>query len=77
MKNYPYWHMRTLAGIIFTVGMLFFVYNVLHDHPQGARARGRQAGRCPGDGVGEGETMAGKIYKQAHPLRDRGGTAAS
>jgi cytochrome c oxidase cbb3-type subunit I len=27
--NYPYWHTRTLAGIIFTVGMLFFVYNVL------------------------------------------------
>jgi cytochrome c oxidase cbb3-type subunit 1 len=28
-KNYPYWHTRTLAGIIFTVGMLFFIYNVL------------------------------------------------
>jgi cytochrome c oxidase cbb3-type subunit 1 len=27
--NYPYWHTRTLAGIIFTVGMLFFVYNVI------------------------------------------------
>jgi cytochrome c oxidase cbb3-type subunit 1 len=27
--NYPYWHTRTLAGCIFTVGMLFFVYNVL------------------------------------------------
>ncbi len=27
--NYPYWHTRTLAGIIFAVGMLFFVYNVL------------------------------------------------
>jgi cytochrome c oxidase cbb3-type subunit 1 len=27
--NYPYWHTRTLAGIIFTVGMVFFVYNVL------------------------------------------------
>jgi cytochrome c oxidase cbb3-type subunit 1 len=27
--NYPYWHTRTLAGIIFTVGMLCFVYNVL------------------------------------------------
>jgi cytochrome c oxidase cbb3-type subunit 1 len=29
VKNYPYWHTRTLAGIIFTVGMLFFIYNVL------------------------------------------------
>jgi cytochrome c oxidase cbb3-type subunit I len=28
-KNYPYWHARTLGGVIFTVGMLFFIYNVL------------------------------------------------
>ena len=28
-KNYPYWHMRALGGLIFTVGMLFFIYNVL------------------------------------------------
>ncbi len=28
-KNYPYWHTRTLAGLVFAVGMLFFVYNVL------------------------------------------------
>ena len=27
--NYPYWHARTLAGIIFTAGMLCFVWNVL------------------------------------------------
>jgi cytochrome c oxidase cbb3-type subunit 1 len=27
--NYPYWHTRTLAGIIFAAGMLLFVYNVL------------------------------------------------
>ncbi len=27
-KNYPYWQMRSFAGVIFTVGMLFFVYNV-------------------------------------------------
>jgi cytochrome c oxidase cbb3-type subunit 1 len=26
--NYPYWQMRTVAGVIFVVGMLFFVYNV-------------------------------------------------
>jgi cytochrome c oxidase cbb3-type subunit 1 len=37
-KNYPYWHTRTLAGIIFTVGMLFFIYNVLMTIRQG-RAR--------------------------------------
>ncbi|MBZ0155749.1 MAG: cbb3-type cytochrome c oxidase subunit I [Alphaproteobacteria bacterium] len=28
VKNYPYWKMRTVAGIIFTAGMLFFVYTV-------------------------------------------------
>ena len=27
-KNIPYWQIRTLGGIIFVVGMLFFVYNV-------------------------------------------------
>lgn len=27
-KNYPYWKVRTLSGVIFTVGMLFFIYNV-------------------------------------------------
>lgn len=27
-KNYPYWKMRTLGGVIFTIGMLFFIYNV-------------------------------------------------
>ncbi|ADR18729.1 cbb3-type cytochrome c oxidase subunit I [Calditerrivibrio nitroreducens] len=26
--NYPYWQMRTVAGIIFVIGMLFFLYNV-------------------------------------------------
>jgi cytochrome c oxidase cbb3-type subunit I len=28
-RNYPYYHMRALGGLVFTVGMLFFVYNVL------------------------------------------------
>jgi cytochrome c oxidase cbb3-type subunit 1 len=28
-RNYPYWEMRTVAGLIFVVGMLFFVYNVM------------------------------------------------
>jgi cytochrome c oxidase cbb3-type subunit 1 len=41
-KNYPYWHTRTLAGIIFTVGMLFFIYNVLMTIRQG-RARAAAA----------------------------------
>lgn len=27
-KNYPFWKMRTLAGVIFTIGMLFFIYNI-------------------------------------------------
>lgn len=28
VRNYPYWQMRTVAGVIFVVGMLFFIYNV-------------------------------------------------
>jgi cytochrome c oxidase cbb3-type subunit 1 len=28
VRNYPYWHMRTLGGFIFIVGMLLFIYNV-------------------------------------------------
>jgi cytochrome c oxidase cbb3-type subunit 1 len=28
VRNYPYWQMRTVAGLIFVVGMLFFIYNV-------------------------------------------------
>jgi cytochrome c oxidase cbb3-type subunit I len=27
--NYPYWHTRTLGGIIFTIGMGVFAFNVL------------------------------------------------
>ena len=27
-KNYPFWQMRTIGGLIFTVGMLFFIYNI-------------------------------------------------
>jgi cytochrome c oxidase cbb3-type subunit 1 len=27
--NYPFWHVRALAGVIFAAGMLVFVYNVL------------------------------------------------
>lgn len=29
VKNYPYWQMRTIAGVVFVIGMLFFIYNVL------------------------------------------------
>jgi cytochrome c oxidase cbb3-type subunit 1 len=29
VKNYPYWHVRSLAGAIFIVGMVVFVLNVL------------------------------------------------
>jgi cytochrome c oxidase cbb3-type subunit 1 len=28
-RNYPYYHLRALGGLIFTAGMLCFVYNVL------------------------------------------------
>ncbi|MBI5101120.1 MAG: cbb3-type cytochrome c oxidase subunit I [Nitrospirae bacterium] len=28
IKNYPFWQVRTLGGIIFTAGMLFFIYNI-------------------------------------------------
>ncbi|MGA1862621.1 cbb3-type cytochrome c oxidase subunit I [Deferribacter thermophilus] len=28
VRNYPYWEMRTVAGVIFVIGMLFFIYNV-------------------------------------------------
>ena len=31
--NYPYWHTRTLAGIIFTVGMLRLRLQRPDDHP--------------------------------------------
>jgi cytochrome c oxidase cbb3-type subunit I len=28
-RNYPYWHVRALAGLVFLAGMVLFVYNVL------------------------------------------------
>jgi cytochrome c oxidase cbb3-type subunit 1 len=28
VRNYPYWRMRTVGGVIFTIGMLFFIYNI-------------------------------------------------
>jgi cytochrome c oxidase cbb3-type subunit 1 len=45
VKNYPFWQMRTLGGVIFTVGMLFFLYNLYMTMrrgtaPEGAAAKG-------------------------------------
>lgn len=34
--NYPYWQMRTVAGVIFVVGLLFFLYNVFMTVRQGS-----------------------------------------
>jgi cytochrome c oxidase cbb3-type subunit 1 len=34
-KNLVFWHTRALGGIIFTVGMVLFVYNVLKTIQQG------------------------------------------
>jgi cytochrome c oxidase cbb3-type subunit 1 len=45
--NYPYWHTRTLAGIIFAVGMLFFVYNVLKTIQKGRALHGQAAPVAP------------------------------
>jgi cytochrome c oxidase cbb3-type subunit 1 len=28
VRNYPFWKLRTVAGLIFTIGMLFFIYNI-------------------------------------------------
>ncbi len=45
VKNYPFWQMRTVGGLIFTVGMLFFIYNIYMTmrrgtSPAGSRAEG-------------------------------------
>jgi cytochrome c oxidase cbb3-type subunit 1 len=46
--NYPYWHARTLAGVVFTVGMLFFIYNVLMTIKKGKALQAQQgAGAIP------------------------------
>jgi cytochrome c oxidase cbb3-type subunit I len=42
VKNYPYWHVRSLAGAIFIVGMVVFVLNVLLTIQKG---RALEAGR--------------------------------
>lgn len=41
--NYPFWEVRTAAGLVFTVGMLFFIYNVfmtMRPDPKKADATG-------------------------------------
>ncbi len=47
VKNYPYWHTRTLAGIVFAVGMLLFVYNVLKTIQQGKALRASPPSPAP------------------------------
>jgi cytochrome c oxidase cbb3-type subunit I len=42
-KNYPYWHMRALAGLVFLVGMVLFVYNVLMTIRKGQAREARPA----------------------------------
>jgi cytochrome c oxidase cbb3-type subunit 1 len=44
--NYPYWHVRLLAGLIFAAGMLVFVYNVLMTIAKG-KALAAKAGEQP------------------------------
>jgi len=43
VRNYPYWQMRTVAGVVFTVGMLFFIYNVYMTIVKGKKQQGEQA----------------------------------
>jgi cytochrome c oxidase cbb3-type subunit 1 len=45
--NYPYWHTRTLAGMIFTVGMALFVVNVLLTIRKGRALERQQAPGAP------------------------------
>ncbi|MBI5068301.1 MAG: cbb3-type cytochrome c oxidase subunit I [Deltaproteobacteria bacterium] len=42
VRNYPYWHTRTLGGIIFTAGMVLFVYNVLKTIQKGKALQASQ-----------------------------------
>ena len=40
-KNYPFWQVRTVGGLIFTVGMLFFIYNVYMTIRKGSLAEAK------------------------------------
>ncbi len=44
VKNYPYWHMRAFGGLVFFVGMGFFVANVLRTIQKG---KAEEAARAP------------------------------
>jgi cytochrome c oxidase cbb3-type subunit 1 len=37
-KIVPYWQLRTVGGLIFTVGMLFFIYNIVMTIAKGRKA---------------------------------------
>ncbi|HSM92003.1 MAG TPA: cbb3-type cytochrome c oxidase subunit I [Anaeromyxobacteraceae bacterium] len=51
--NYHYWHVRTLAGIIFTAGMLVFAYNVLMTIAKG-KALAARGGARPSPAAAQG-----------------------
>ncbi|MHB8882559.1 MAG: cbb3-type cytochrome c oxidase subunit I [Thermodesulfovibrionales bacterium] len=40
-KNYPFWQLRTVGGLIFTVGMLFFIYNIYMTIRRGSLAEAK------------------------------------
>ncbi len=40
-KNYPFWQVRTVGGLIFTVGMLFFIYNIYMTIRKGSLAEAK------------------------------------
>ena len=43
VKNYPFWQMRTIGGLIFTAGMLFFIYNIFMTMRKGNALAGSKA----------------------------------
>jgi len=44
IPNYPFWQLRTVSGLIFTVGMLFFIYNIYMTMRRGSiEGQGAQA----------------------------------
>jgi cytochrome c oxidase cbb3-type subunit 1 len=45
--NYPYWHVRIVAGAIFAAGMLVFVYNVLMTIAKGKALAAKPGEQAP------------------------------
>ncbi len=43
VKNYPYYHLRLLGGLLFVAGMLVFIYNVLRTIQNGRAAQKKVA----------------------------------